>query len=201
MIMMGNHTRKIVWGLCLGMAMASCMSVSLPSAMAAREPVFTSNLGGTPISCSVYAEQVAIDGVHTGNTAGYITKKLGMPDSTYRDRGIIKYYYKGLDISLADFSGNDIYTAFDLETSSAEHYTPDGVGVGMDETVLSNVYGTADSIWTETYMSPKLSDDVNRKNQIRFNETVYTYNVNEGLSMSFIVKQGLISKISIHQAE
>lgn len=199
--MMGNHTRKVVWGFCLGMAMASCMSVSLPSAMAAREPAFTSNLGGTPISCSVYAEQVALDGVHTNDTATSIIKKLGMPKSSRTDGGIIHYYYKGLTISLANFGRKGSYTAYALETSSAGHYTPDGVGVGMSEEVLSNVYGTADSVWTKVYNSPKLSDEVNMKNQARFNETVYTYNANACLSMSFIVRKGIISEIKIDQAE
>lgn len=197
-----KRMRKTVWGLCIGLAVAFCMPISLPAAMAARDPVFTSNLGGTPISCSIYSEQAAVDGVHTGDSQSQLIQKLEMPTSTYRkNQGSMTYYYKGMKINLADFSGSGLYTVTDIETSTAGHYTPDGVGVGMNEQILSDVYGTADSVWTKTYVSPKLSDEVNRKNQARFNETVYTYNVNEGLSMSFIVKQGIISKISIHQSK
>lgn len=193
--------KQFALGTCLCLTMIGCTAVFTPSALAYREPVFTTNLGGTPISCSIYSEQAALHGVYTGDSSGQVIEKLKMPNSTYkRAQGCIVYYYKGLKINMVNFSGK-LYTVTDIEASQAGYYTPDGVGVGMSEQVLSDVYGTADSVWTKTYVSPKLSDEVNKKNQARFNEIVYTYNANQCLSMSFIVKQGCIVKINIHRSE
>jgi hypothetical protein len=196
-----TRTRNMKWVMKSGMILSACMILTASPVLANREPVFTHNLGGTPISCSIYMEEASIDGVHMDDTSVYVLKKLGTPRSIRKEGGILKYYYEGVDISFADYRGNGTYTAFNIETSSEGHYTPGGVGVGMGEQVLSDIYGTADSVWTKTYNSPKLSEEVNQKNQARFNETIYTYNVNEGISMSFTVKKGLISEISIYQSE
>ena len=61
---MAAFSRKIaglVAVLILGLSFGSMNEVS-----AYREPEFTTNLGGLPISCSVYAEQVGIGSIHTG---------------------------------------------------------------------------------------------------------------------------------------
>lgn len=172
---------------------------------AQRQPVFTNDFGGTRISCSVYREQVALDGVYAGESLEEVRQALGAPRYINRTKGPLKYNYSGgLSISFADFSGNGNYTVVHIEASQSREggmSTPDGVRVGMPETVLSDVYGTADAVWSTKYISPKLPYSDDEKNQLRYNKTTYVYHCNEGLYMSFVVQRGIITKIIIHQSE
>lgn len=196
-----TRTRNMKWVMKSGMILSACMILTASPVLANREPVFTSDYGGTKISCSVYKEQVKLSGVEANDTIREIKNILGEPSFVDRRDHNIMYSYRSLRIYLVDFGGNGGYTVDKIESSTPGALTPDGVGVGMSESVLSDVYGTADSVCTKTYNFPKLSDELNQKNQGKLNETIYTYNANEGLSMSFTVKNGIIKEISIFQDE
>ena len=133
--------------------------------------------------------------------------KEGNPIRLYSLDEITEIFCKlGLRIcnSFADFSGTGDYTVFRIEASQSREgkmSTPDGVSVGMPETVLSDVYGTADAVWITKYISPKLPASDDEKNQLRCNKTTYVYHCNEGLSMSFVVQRGIITEIIIRQSE
>lgn len=196
-----TRTRNMKWVMKSGMILSACMILTASPVLANREPVFTSDYGGTKISCSVYKEQVKLSGVKANDTIREIKNILGEPSFVDRRDHNIMYSYRSLRVYLVDFGGNGGYTVDKIESSTPGAFTPDGVGVGMSESVLSDVYGTADSVCTKTYNFPKLSDELNQKNQGKLNETIYTYNANEGLSMSFTVKNGIIKEISIFQDE
>ena len=172
---------------------------------AQRQPVFTNDFGGTRISCSVYRKQVALNGVYAGESVEEVRQALGAPYYINRAQGTLEYHYSGgLSVSFADFSGTGDYTVFRIEASQSREgkmSTPDGVSVGMPETVLSDVYGTADAVWITKYISPKLPASDDEKNQLRCNKTTYVYHCNEGLSMSFVVQRGIITEIIIRQSE
>ena len=48
---------------------------------------------------------------------------------------------------------------------------------------------------------PKLSAEQNNVIKSRLDKTIYTYNANPCLSMSFTVQQGVIKNIEIHRAD
>ncbi len=189
----------LVAGLILGLSFGSMNEVS-----AYREPAFTTNLGGLPISCSVYAEQVGIGSIHTGDSPQVIRGQYGEPKNI-SDEGGIRHYYDGMIFTFVDFSGEKKPVLADIRVTKnmkvGNNATPDGVAVGMSEDVLTQVYGMADAVYIEKHLAPKLSEEQNKKYDERLNRTVYTYNANECLSMHFIVRNGIITEIHIHLSD
>lgn len=163
---------------------------------------FKNDFGGIPISCSISIKQVAIDGISAGEYLQDVREKLGTPDFVIRGDHTLKYnYYGGLLIYFIDLDGNGNYTVYKISSMSKTGCTPDGVSVGMPDSILSDTYGTADRIKTTTYMSPKLSSEIDASNQKKLNETTYIYYADAGLFLSFTVKNGIITMISICQDE
>jgi hypothetical protein len=79
--------------------------------------------------------------------------------------------------------------------------TLDGVAIGMPASVLSTTYGTADSVITERHTASKLPAEAQEKYAQRLDKTVYMYNANECLTMSFVVKNNVIVEIGFYQSE
>lgn len=199
---MAAFSRKIaglVAVLILGLSFGSMNEVS-----AYREPKFTTNLGGMPISCSVYAEQVGIGSIHTGDSPQAVRAQYGIPKNI-SDEGGIKHYYDGMIFTFVDFSGEKKPVLADIRVMKnmkvGNNATPAGVAVGMSENVLTQAYGMADEVYIEKHTAPKLSEAQNQKYDERLNRTVYTYNANECLSMQFIVRNGIITEIRIHLSD
>ena len=71
----------------------------------------------------------------------------------------------------------------------------------MSETVLSEIYGTADGVSTERHKAPKLSEKDNEEYRKRFDKTIYAYNANESVTMWFTVKNGMITSIKVRASE
>ena len=169
-----------------------------------RVPTFTYNLGGMPISCSIYRNQASLNGIHVGDSVETVCEKMGQASFVAKRGGILEYTYKDdFKISFASFGTNESYVVFQMKTgwNSLTAATMDGVKVGMPETVLTQIYGVADNIDIRQSKAPKLSLEQNEKYQKRLDKTVYTYNSDECLSMSFIVKNGIIDGIEIYQSE
>lgn len=186
-------------GLMLGIALVGTNEVS-----AYREPKFTVNLGGLPISCSIYAEQAGIGNIHTGDSPETVQACYGVPKWISNESGI-SYHYDGMVLTFIDYSGEnkpilaDIMVMKNME--SVSNTTPAGVAVGMSESVLTQAYGTADEVYIEKHTAPKLSKEQNQKYDERLNQTVYIYNATECLSMYFVVRNGVITEIRIHLSD
>ena len=176
------------------------MLINLSSVSAYRNPVFTNNLGAMPISCSIYSDQAGVNGIHTGDNMIKVKSILGEPKYTSDiSSGGGKYYYDNLEIVFVDFSGEGNPIVVDIK-ARGNAITLDGVKVGMADSVLSKVYGTADVIYIEKHSAPKLSQEKNKKYRDR-DKTVYTYYANECLTMSFVVNNGVIKEIHIHLSD
>lgn len=188
-------TRIVAGAVTLG-----CLFAFTPSAMA-REPVFMSNLGGLPISCSIYASQAAVNGIEAGDSINKANAILGKPYSSSNRGGIIESYYSGIMVCFADYGGTGNYTAFSAKATGKNMKTLDGVAVGMTASVLSTTYGTADSVITERHTASKLPAEAQEKYAQRLDKTVYMYNANECLTMSFVVKNNVIVEIGFYQSE
>ena len=197
-----NLSRKIT-GLIAGL-MIGLSFWSMNEANAYREPEFTTNLGGLPISCSIYAEQARIGNIHTGDSPETVKACYGVPKRISNENGI-RYYYDGMVLTFIDYSGEnkpilaDIRVIKNMEPSN--NATPAGVAVGMSEFVLTSAYSTADEVYIEKHTAPKLSEEQNQKYDERLNKTTYTYNASACLSMSFIVRNGIIQEIRIHLSD
>ena len=112
---------------------------------------------------------------------------------------MLTYEYKGLTIKFLAFGKSGEPIVWDMEaTKVGDVSTMDGVKPGMAESVLLKVYGTADVIHVEKTTAPKLSEEQNEKYRKRVDKTVYTYYANPCLTLSFIVKDGVIIKINTH---
>ena len=184
--------------------MLCCVSTFayVPSVHAYRTPEYTYNLGGLPISCSIYSDQASLAGIHADDPLQKVTAIFGKPKSSYK--ATYNYIDKGLTISFVDWDGNGKYTVVDMEATKSGVATLDGVKVGMPESILSKVYGTADEVYIEKKSSPKLSAEQMEKIHKRFGsliKTTYTYYANPCLTMSFVVGDGLIQKIHIHRSD
>lgn len=178
------------------------MLIAVPSAHAFRTPEFTYNLGGMPISCSIYSDQASLADIHADDSMQKVTSLLGSPNSSHNRT--YRYTDKGLIISFVDWGGNGNYTVVDIEATKCDVATLDGVKVGMSESVLSKVYGTADEVYIEKRSSPKLPAEQVTKIRKRYgslNKTTYTYYANPCLTMSFVVGDGVIQKIHIHRSD
>lgn len=178
-----------------------CLFVS-PICTAQRPVEYSRNFGGMPISCSIYSTQASINGVSTGDTLQKVLSVFGNPNYTSRSDGRIELFYTGAQIQLIAWDPNANYTVATITMSGRGNFrTPDGVCVGMPETVLSTVYGTADNVSTERHKAPKLSAQDNEKYWEDLDQTIYEYNVNASVSMKFIVKKGVIDSIIIHASD
>lgn len=167
----------------------------------AREPRIVSNLGAVLISCSVDSDQMMVAGIGPGYGPDMVVEVLGQPRSVKYGKATMEYTYPGRVIQLVKYSEDQNYQVNDIITTHTGDATADGVQVGMGEMVLNDSYGQADAVWTTTYDSPKLSGEDNARNHARFDETVYEYHANKTQTLSFTVRQGIIRKIHIHQAE
>ena len=199
---MTKLSRKIA-GLLVGLVVGLSVG-SMNEADAYREPEFTTNLGGLPISCSIYPEQAGIGNIHTGDSVAAVRACYGMPDNITDGNGL-RHYYDGMILTFVDFAGDKNPILVDIKVTKnmriGNNATPAGVGVGMSEYVLTQAYGTADEVYIEKHTAPKLSEEQNQKYDERLNRTVYTYNASACLSMSFIVRNGIIQEIRIHLSD
>lgn len=183
--------------------LAGCLMLSLfvGGSALAREPEIMSNLGAITISCSIYPSQAGAAGVHTGDTQSQVEEVLGAARSVKYGKGTMEYSYPSRTLLLVHFSPEMPYVLMDIKTTNREDVTPDGVQVGMAETVLNDVYGEADAVWTKRYESPKIPEEDNAKNHAKLDETIYEYHANKTTTLAFKVKQGVIREIHVHQAE
>ena len=190
--------RRITRGLLAGCLL---LSLAVGGTALAREPEIMSNLGNITISCSIYPGQAGVAGVRTGISQSQVEEVLGAPQSVKYGRGTMEYSYPSRTLLLVHFSPERPYVLTDIKTSNREDATVDGVRPGMAETVLNDVYGQADSVWTKEYESPKIPEEDNQKNHARLDETVYEYHANKTTTLAFKVRQGVIREIHVHQAE
>lgn len=183
--------------------LAGCLLLSLAAGgkALAREPEIMSNLGAVTISCSIYKNQAGVAGVTAGISQSQVEEALGAPRSVKYGRGTMEYSYPSRTLLLIHFSSEMPYVLMDIKTTNREDATPDGVQVGMAETVLNDVYGEADAVWTKRYESPKIPEEDNAKNHAKLDETIYEYHANKTTTLAFTVRQGVIREIHVHQAE
>ena len=190
--------RRITRGLLAGCLL---LSLAVGGTALAREPEIMSNLGAITISCSIYPSQAGVAGVRTGISQSQVEEVLGAPQSVKYGRGTMEYSYPSRTLLLVHFSPEMPYVLTDIKTSNREDATVDGVRPGMAETVLNDVYGQADAVWTKKYESPKIPEEDNQKNHDRLDETIYEYHANKTTTLAFKVRQGVIREIHVHQAE
>lgn len=190
--------RRITRGLLAGCLL---LSLAVGGTALAREPEIMSNLGNITISCSIYPSQAGVAGVRTGISQSQVEEVLGAPLSVKYGRGTMEYSYHSRTLFLVHFSPEMPYVLTDIKTSNREDATVDGVQPGMGETVLNDVYGQADAVWTKEYESPKIPEEDNQKNHARLDETIYEYHANKTTTLAFKVRQGVIREIHVHQAE
>lgn len=190
--------RRITRGLLAGCLL---LSLTVGGTALAREPEIMSNLGAITISCSIYPNQAGVAGVRTGISQSQVEEVLGAPRSVKYGRGTMEYSYPSRTLYLVHFSQEMPYLLMDIKTTNREDATVDGVQPGMAETVLNDVYGQADAVWTKEYESPKIPEEDNQKNHARLDETIYEYHANKTTTLAFKVRQGVIREIHVHQAE
>ncbi len=185
----------------IGIAFFFCLFIS-PICVAQRPVEYTRNLGAMPISCSIYKEQTSINGICVGDSMKKLLAAFGKPYHTSQSDHRIDLSYKGASIQLTawDLDDNYIVTSITVD-GRGDFSTADGVRVGMSETVLSKIYGTADGVSAERHKAPKLSEKDNEEYRKRFDKTIYAYNVNESVTMWFTVKNGMITSIKVRASE
>lgn len=162
------------------------------------------NFAGVPISCSIEEGQAVISGIHSGYTISQVRAILGNPSytSSAQSGQILTYSYfaSGINVKFWNLGRSGQYTVCGIQTTKMGYYTPAGITVGMPADMLNQKYGTADSIYTEKSVAPKLSTDQQEKYN-RFGKTVYTYNVSAALSLYFVVKNDKITEIGIDMSD
>ena len=81
---------------------ACCFIFSLPTLSHANKiPEFRTNLGGLPISCSIYSDQATINNVKSSYRLKDVYAVLGKPSSEYKREGITYVNYEGLYFTFA----------------------------------------------------------------------------------------------------
>lgn len=198
---MGKNIKKSSW---MAAVLVAALIIGSSTVSAYDPPKVTKNLAGLPISCSIYPEQAGISNIHTGDSVAAVRACYGMPDNITDGNGL-RHYYDGMILTFVDFAGDKNPILADIKVtknmSIGNNATPAGVGVGMSEYVLTQAYGTADEVYIEKHTAPKLSEEQNQKYDESLNRTVYTYNASACLSMSFIVRNGIIQEIRIHLSD
>ncbi len=190
-----QHFKKI------GFMFFFCLFIS--HVCVAQRPVeYTKNLGAMPISCSIYEEQAAINGICVGDSMKKLLSIFGKPYNASQSGYRIELSYMGASILLTAWNADENYIVTTITVDGRGDFkTADGVSVGMPENVLSQIYGTADSVSTERHSAPKLSEKDNEEYRKRLDKTIYAYNVNESVTMWFTVKSGIITSIKVHASE
>ncbi len=178
---------------------SALLLLNCPYIYANKTPTFTNNLGGMPISCSVYEKQVAVNGIATGYTMEMVRAVLGKPDYV-SSKNPLSYSYNGMSIKFVDFGGSGKPIVYDISVWK-DGVTFDGIKIGMSESELTRVYGSADNVHIEKNIAPKLNESQNQKYIDRLDKTVYIYNANACLNMAFVVKSGIIKEIHIHLSD
>jgi hypothetical protein len=182
--------------------MASCLLAFAQPCYGNKQITYAYNLGGMPISCSIYVSQACVSGISTSMTRGKVYSILGSPDYSNSSGGSWTYTYgkygNGITLKFIDYGGSGNPTVCDIEVTSPSYATIDGVVVGMPASVLSSVYGTADVVNEIKMLAPKLTVAQQQKYTDKFAQTVYTYYASEVLTMSFKVKGNIIRSINVH---
>ena len=193
---MKGFIKMTVWGVAL---CAACTAFG-ETAQAQRPSEISYNFAGLPISCSVYPEQCAIAGISGGDTIDKVEAALGMPDNFYRGNGFgYGYDDLGIVITFVDWDGTENYEVVNI-ISTKDLTTTDGIRAGMSASVLSEVYGQPDVIYSETETAPNLPLDLQAMYVDR-NRTTYTYYASPGLAMLFHIENNIIASVEIQQAD
>ena len=125
-------------------------------------------------SAVIATDKIAIGGIQPGMTPEELIKIAGQPDRKSHDKD--EWYYDGaFKVEFNDHTGliDEIKTRYNTVA------TPDGIFVGYNENILTQIYGTADK--------------VKRKD----NYIVYTYyNADHSRQIKFTTTNGIIDKIS-----
>ena len=121
---------------------ACCFIFSLPTLSHANKiPEFRTNLGGLPISCSIYSDQATINNVKSSYRLKDVYAVLGKPSSEYKREGITYVNYEGLYFTFADYSGDGNLSIRSITTAHKSGATTiDGVKPGMSEDFSMRVW-------------------------------------------------------------
>lgn len=172
-----------------------------PFVYASRAIEFSHNLGGLPISCSIYREQASLKNICVGYSERDVRAILGKPSWVNRKEPLTLYYKNGLSLKFVNYGGDGIPLVVGIKvTGNSGYSTLDGIKVGMSEKDIIKVYGEPDTITTEMHKAPKLSAEKNKKYE-RLNKTIYTYYANPMLTLSFTLNNGIIKSIDICQTD
>ena len=103
--------------------------------------LFCLGLAGSVCAASMAASQMAIGGLSPSNTAEEVVSLYGDPDRVENARGgpedtNQRYWYGNFSV-LVSSVGQVMY----IDVKDSRLTTPDGVGVGMDASVLQTTYG------------------------------------------------------------
>ena len=131
-----------------------------------------------PVYAQIASDRIAIGGVGPGCTPAYVQGVYGEPLATATQTGGVSYNYNGGFIVGFD-EGQQQVVAATCTTDNLS--TPDGVSVGMEASVLSRTYGTADHIYNYN------------------DKTLYVYDGTSGGRLAFDVQNFYIISISARQ--
>ena len=127
---------------------------------------------------AVSSDRVALGGITTGSSTEYTRSIYGEPNkiNISKDNQNSETWYYG-DTFQIDFI-NGIAAAV-VSSGANGLATPDGITVGMKKSKMSSKYGKAQN-----------SDKYGKR-------AIYSYSVDNGAKMIFIIKNGIISEIRI----
>lgn len=188
--------------LCSGI-IAGSLFFAAPCSFAQSSVEYMTNFAGIPISCSIKESQAVVGGIHGNDSPEKVKSLIGQPSNISIDNkygNYIDYTYPGILVRFWNIGTDEKYRVCALSVSTKGYFTPDGVGVGMSADVLTQIYGTADVVYTEKSVAPKLSTDQQAKYR-KLGKTIYTYNVSAGLALQFEVRNDKISKIELMTAK
>ena len=131
-------------------------------------------LSAADCSAVIATDKIAIGGIQPGMTQEELIRIAGQPDEKSVDRDDW-YYHNGFVVEF----DRDTGLIEEIKTRYNTVATPDGVFVGYNENILTEIYGTADK--------------VKRKD----NSITYTYyNADHSRQIKFTTINGIIKKIS-----